>query len=116
MTGQFLPSRSKAFATNGARASGTCDTGTYLRVDDSSLKFGWFEDSGSVEVRWTQDGDEVKVELTQESPSGSLDDRISCQFDCYGGWTMFLINLKAWLEHGVDIRETNPDRRGAINV
>ena len=28
----------------------------------------------------------------------------------------FFANLKAWLEHGIDLRETDPKRAGAANV
>jgi hypothetical protein len=41
--------------------------------------------------------------------------RASRQFGCAMGWTFFLANLKAWLEHGIDLRETNPNRTEVVN-
>lgn len=92
------------------------DTGTVHRCDENAFEFGWYEDEGRVVVLWEVLGDEVMVTLTEimDNPA-ALEVRASRQFGCALGWTFFLANLKAWIEHGIDLRETNPDRTEVIN-
>ncbi len=95
---------------------GSKDRGTYQRVDDHHLEFGWYEDAGRVLVTWEQDGGEVMVKLRQEMFEGEVAQRAAIQQGCKLGWTFFLTNLKAWIESGVDLRERNIAHKKALNV
>jgi len=97
-------------------APGIEDTGTVHRCDESAFEFGWYEDEGQVTVLWQEDGDETMVTLTEiMSRPTNAEVRASRQFGCAMGWTFFLANLKAWLEHGIDLRENNPNRTEVVN-
>lgn len=95
---------------------GSTDRGTYLRVENDLLEFGWYEDGGRVLVTWEQDGGEVMVKLRQEMHEGDLEKRAMIQHGCHLGWTFFLTNLKAWIEAGIDLREKNMAHKRALNV
>jgi len=62
-------------------------------------------------VVWEAEGNHVLVTLRQE-------DHIDAEYrqGCITGWIFFLTNLKAYLEHGVDLREKDVAkiRRGSI--
>ena len=68
----------------------------------------------TVEVDAEPDG-YTKLSLTQEnmqdSPYGHR-----YHLSCNLGWSFFMTNLKGLLEHGVDLREFNPDRVDAARA
>ena len=35
---------------------------------------------------------------------------------CNLGWSFFITNLKALLEHGIDLRETDPDKAYTVRT
>ncbi len=96
---------------------GSQDQAQIIEVSASRFVFGWFEGNGTVTVTWEPDpAGDVLVKIHQEMHDGTLDERIYAQKECHLGWAFFITNLKAWLEHGIDLRETDPTRRGATNV
>lgn len=70
----------------------------------------------SVMVNWEGVHDGTQVVLSQVHSEGDLDSvqRIYCS--CHQSWTFYLTNLKAFLEHGLDLREKAPTRRDHVNV
>lgn len=63
-----------------------------------------------VTVTLHNDGDETLVELTQSNMADTLEAHSGWHLSCNMGWSFFMTNLKALLEHGVDLRETNRER------
>lgn len=63
----------------------------------------------SVEVSQSELGDTL-LELTQENMADTLEAHSGWHLSCNLGWSFFMTNLKAFLEHGVDLRETDPER------
>ncbi|MEW5794736.1 MAG: SRPBCC domain-containing protein [Candidatus Zixiibacteriota bacterium] len=58
------------------------------------------------------------VELHQYDMKASPRDRVQMHLGCREGWAFFLSNLKAFLEHGVDLRSHDPAksyRQGFVN-
>jgi uncharacterized protein YndB with AHSA1/START domain len=53
---------------------------------------------------------ETMVELTQANMADTLEAHSGWHLGCNMGWSFFMTNLKALLHHGVDLRETDPDR------
>lgn len=49
------------------------------------------------------------VELTQDKMPTDPDSRAAWHLSCFAGWTFRLANLKSVLEHGIDIRENDPE-------
>lgn len=95
---------------------GSEDSSQILRAGPGAFWFGWDQGKGQVQVRIESLGSESRVTLKQEMFEGSPDHLAQFQLGCRLGWTFFLTNLKAWLEHGVDLREKRPERSGALNV
>jgi len=63
----------------------------------------------SVEVSQSGNGD-TALDLTQENMADTLEAHSNWHLGCNLGWSFFMTNLKAFLEHGVDLRETDPER------
>ena len=58
------------------------------------------------------------VELHQYNMKTSPRSKVEMHMNCKTGWAFFLTNLKAYLEHGIDLRGHNPrrsHRQGYIN-
>jgi uncharacterized protein YndB with AHSA1/START domain len=71
-----------------------------------------------VTVRFKKDGRGCICELHQYNMGTSPKDKWEWHKGCAMGWTFFLANLKAYLEHGIDLRNHNPKRsykKGFIN-
>ncbi|MHA2028140.1 MAG: SRPBCC family protein [Candidatus Kariarchaeaceae archaeon] len=63
-----------------------------------------------VNIEFGAEGDESYFTLTQHNMGGPDLDRAQYHLSCNMGWSFFMTNMKALLEHGVDLRETDPDR------
>ncbi|MCB9450978.1 MAG: SRPBCC domain-containing protein [Anaerolineaceae bacterium] len=89
--------------------------GEILRiVENTLLQFTFGKNNNGepiiVTVTFQQNGDETIVELRQDNITDTPTDRVSWHLSCNLGWSFFMTNLKAWLEHGIDLREKNPER------
>lgn len=69
-----------------------------------------------VEVSVSAEGDGyTKLSLLQSNmPDTPYGHRY--HLSCNLGWSFFMTNLKGWLEHGVDLREKNPNRVDAARA
>lgn len=63
----------------------------------------------TVEISKTERGDTL-LELIQENMADTREAHANWHLSCNLGWSFFMTNLKAFLEHGIDLRETDPDR------
>lgn len=50
------------------------------------------------------------LELAQENMPNTPEAHVNWHMGCNLGWSFFMTNLKALLEYGVDLRETDPQR------
>ena len=111
---------------------GTCDERGVFASDEQSednevlrtdapqrIRLGWYEGKGWVEFRvqpHLADG-RVTIELEQRMlPSNDFRQLEQAYIGCREGWAFYLTNLKSVLEHGTDLRERTPDRKGIINL
>lgn len=90
--------------------------GRYLEVEPGTrvrLTFG-HDDGMTFTVRCEPDAASTLVHLVHEG----IPDDAETHADIRAGWTFFLVNLKAWNEHGVDLREHDADRirSGVLNI
>lgn len=74
-------------------------------------------------------GEEVKVKIRKITGGSVCEihqfnmktgpmDKVNWHMGCRAGWTFFLTNLKAYLEHGLDLRSRNPKmsyKQGYVN-
>ena len=93
------------------------ETGRILRVDpDLTLQFtfGATYDAGAgpivVTVHCHDEGGQTRLELEQANMADLPAVHYGWHMGCNLGWSFFLTNLKALLEHGIDLRETDPER------
>lgn len=62
----------------------------------------------TVEFFDTKEG--TRLELTQVNMADTPQAHVSWHMGCNMGWSFFMTNLKAYLEYGADLRETDPHR------
>lgn len=111
--GYFLPGTGYQWTwVNGAN-----ETGEITEANEPvRLAFTFGPDAG-VEVTLAPFEGRVAVDLRQTHSHQDPEDRAAFYADCDQGWTFYLTNLKAWLEHGIDLREkTAPDLPHLANV
>ncbi|MDH3892673.1 MAG: SRPBCC domain-containing protein [candidate division Zixibacteria bacterium] len=92
---------------------------TVLAVRKNSLvRFPFGSKGEKVEVKINKLGRGSICELRQYDMKTTEEMKWSMHMGCRDGWTFFLANLKCYLEHGIDLRTTDPKRcykQGYIN-
>ena len=68
-----------------------------------------------VEIALQSDG-RTRCALTQESIPTEQSERPYSHMNCRSCWIYFLMALKARLEHGIELRDLNPDTADAVSV
>jgi uncharacterized protein YndB with AHSA1/START domain len=85
---------------------------------DRMIRFAFGTKGEKVEVKFSKSPSGTDVLLTQYDMKTTPEDKWSMHMGCRLGWTFFLANLKAVLEHGIDLRGFNPKKgynEGFIN-
>jgi uncharacterized protein YndB with AHSA1/START domain len=77
--------------------------------------FGWFEDTCDVQVTLEPEGEGTLITLIQTNTQETEAERLQATLECGQGWQFYLLNLKSYLEGGIDLRETEPGVPGLIN-
>jgi len=98
--------------------------GEVLRVEPGKcfqFTFGNKEEKSDekiiVTVQVTPDGPSGSaLALTQENMADTLEAHAGWHLSCNLGWSFYMINLKALLEHGVDLREYAEDRAASARA
>ena len=93
---------------------GTKEKGFIKRVTQDSFSFTFGADV-LVEVT-VEEGTRTLLSLVQKNTSLSESSNQDVYVSCLSGWTFYLANLRAYLSHGIDLREQKPDRKDLINV
>ena len=91
------------------------ETGVVTVAGTNIMEFS-FGDGIQVTVQWEKVHDGTLLVLNQTHDISDLDRLQRMYCSCYQGWTFYLTNLKAFLEHGVDLREKAPTRKDQVNV
>ena len=63
----------------------------------------------TINVKKEPDG-VTRLQLTQENMAAAPEANVYWHMGCNLGWSFFMTNLKGLLEHGIDLRETDPSR------
>ncbi len=78
------------------------EQGKILDVKENSyLKFSFSNNKVIVELRFIQHLNEVQLILTQSQIPTDEENKINVHMGCNLGWSFWIVNLKAWLEHGI---------------
>lgn len=113
------PSLGEPDAAGRAVPGEVTETDEVLRAEPPQrIRLSWYEGKGWVELRIVPRPDgRITVELEQRMhPTGDFRLLESAYVGCREGWAFYLANLRSVLEHGHDLRERTPDRRGLVNA
>lgn len=75
-------------------------------------RFQFTFDDSKVTIELERGRDMTLLTLTQEEIAEDEQSKMMIYFGCSNGWTFWLTNLKAYLEHGVLLHDTRPDLIG----
>ncbi|TMM53366.1 SRPBCC domain-containing protein [Maribacter algarum] len=87
------------------------EKGTVLQANGSNFIEILFADPSKVSVTLEDQGTAVLVTLKQYDIPTDEKSMLDIHHGCSNGWTFWLANLKAYLEHGVLLNETEFDLR-----
>jgi len=79
--------------------------------ENDFIKFSFAGDC-EVLVKLEKKDDVVLLSLTQSKIPQDEKSKFEIYYGCSNGWTFWLANLKAYLEHGILLNETKIDLRG----
>ena len=85
------------------------EAGTLLAANGTDLvEFGFAGDS-RVRVQLLPHGAAILLTLRQYNIPPDPESTLQIHYGCSNGWTFWLANLKAWLEHGIHLGERDFD-------
>ncbi len=87
------------------------ESGEILYVNGKDRVEFSFADHCRVTVELKEEGDHVLVTLTQANIPTDEESKMNLHVGCSNGWTFWMANLKAYLEHGILLHETKMDLR-----
>ena len=85
------------------------ETGKVLKANGKDYFEISFAGSARVAVSLEAKGDAVLLTLRQSEIPIDEDSKLKIHYGCSNGWTFWLANLKAYLEHGILLNETKHD-------
>lgn len=89
--------------------------GEVLEANGKDVFTFYFAGKTKVEVRLAALNNQVLVTLTQSEIPVDDDSKKNIRLGCSSGWAFYLVNLKAWLENGVDLRNKDVSHGPVVN-
>lgn len=89
--------------------------GKILKSDTTEFSFT-FGTSYIVNVTVEPQSKGTLLNLEQSDMTDTPEERVNGTLNCRSCWIYFMINLKSYLEHGVDLRDMSPDTADSISV
>lgn len=71
---------------------------------------------GSVGIKLKETDHRTEMILLQEGIKTDEKSRYDVFYSCSLGWSFWMVNLKAWLEHGITLNETQPVENNGIEL
>ena len=68
-----------------------------------------------VDVKLSEESGYVIVEITQKNIPTDDKSKVNIRLGCDSGWSFYLVNLKAFYEHGVDLRNKDAKMKPFVN-
>ena len=87
------------------------ESGEILEADGKTRLTFSFADFCTVTVHLKEEGEDVLLTLEQSNIPTDEESKMNIHVGCSNGWTFWLTNLKAYLEHGILLHETRKDLR-----
>ena len=95
------------------------ESGIFMKTEDPEIiKFtfgGAFDSPIIVTVKFYITPVVNILELTQENMPDTEEGRVKYHLQCCEGWNFYLVNLKSFLEGGIDLRNKDEDMQNMIN-
>lgn len=85
------------------------ENGTILEADGTNNISFTFGKAGNVHISLNATNTGTELTLTQDNIPTDDKSKRSFFYGCGTGWTFWLTNLKAWLEHGITLHDTDLD-------
>lgn len=79
-------------------------------VKNKKFVFDFGNHGELVAVKIKKSGSAAILELRQYNMRTTPKSKVNMHMGCKQGWTFFMANLKAYLEHGIDLRSFDPKR------
>lgn len=89
--------------------------GKILESNGKDLFTFYFAGKTKVEVKLSELNNQVLVVLTQSEIPEDDESKKSIRLGCSSGWAFYLVNLKAWLEYGIDLRNKDIGNGTVVN-
>jgi uncharacterized protein YndB with AHSA1/START domain len=87
------------------------ETGEILKANGRDLIEFTFANHCRVIIRLQQEREDVLLSLEQTNIPTDEESKMNYHVGCSNGWSFWLANLKAYLEHGILLNETKNDLR-----
>ncbi len=88
-------------------AQSASETGIILKADGKNIFEFTFAGPSKVAINISKVRKGVVVELIQENFEADGNVRMKKWLECAFGWAFYLVNLKSYIEHGIDLRNKN---------
>lgn len=80
------------------------ETGTILEANGNNKLHFSFGEAGNVTVNLTEEDGHTIMEIVQENIPTDEANKVTYHVGCQTGWTFYRANMKAVLEHNIDVR------------
>ena len=84
-------------------------------IPNEKVKFSFSQNKVKVELQFVQHTNEVQLILKQTNIPTDEKNKVNVHMGCNLGWSFWITNLKAWLEHGVLLNDRTYREPHAIN-
>ena len=84
-------------------------------IENKELTFSFSQETVQVNLEFIQHQDEVQVLITQSNIPTDEKNRVNVHMGCNLGWSYWLVQLKAWLEHGILLNDRTHREPHAVN-
>ena len=85
------------------------ESGEILEANGNDTLTFSFADFCNVTVSLQREGEDILLTLEQSNIPTDEESKMNIHVGCSNGWTFWLANLKAYLEHGILLHETGKD-------
>lgn len=92
------------------------EEGEVLNIKNKELISFTFGPGGIVDVHLKESKFGTEVTLIQKQIPSDDKHKMDLFVGCYGGWTFWLANLKAWMEHGITLHATGLSEGDTTNL
>lgn len=91
------------------------ENGVVENIDENQITFT-FGNAGKVKVSFEEKNGGTEIILTQYEIPADDESKLNFYTGCSNGWGFWMVNLKAWLEHGIKLNATGLSQSETKNL